>query len=148
MATERGLTRRSFVQSITTIVAAAFGSSFLWLARASADPAQAVLRSRPHKKTEDAKTGMQPLGLGSDRDGFIYIPTTYSPEKPTPLLVLLHGALARNQQRRFVQRAHCFLAGIHCARTQERGRRGFLSRTARRIRFYQSTRLAEPSFLS
>ena len=59
---------------------------------ASADPAQAVLRSRPHKKTEDVKTGMQPLGLGFGRDGFMYVPTTYLRDKPTPLLVLLHGA--------------------------------------------------------
>ena len=86
------LTRRGFVQSITGTAAAVFGSSFSGIARASADPAQAVLRSRPHKRTEEAKTGMHVLGLGPDRDGFIYIPSSYHPEKPTPLLVLLHGA--------------------------------------------------------
>jgi phospholipase/carboxylesterase len=86
------LTRRHFAQSIITTSAALFGSLFLGVARASADPAQAVLRSRPHKKTEDAKTGMHVLGLGSGRDGFMYVPTTYSPANPTPLLVLLHGA--------------------------------------------------------
>jgi phospholipase/carboxylesterase len=92
MATDRGLTRRSFVQTIGGTAAALFGSSFGGMPLVSADPAQAVLRSRPHKRTEDAKTGMQPLGIGFGRDGFMYVPATYRRDKPTPLLVLLHGA--------------------------------------------------------
>ncbi len=92
MATDRGLTRRSFVQTIGGGAATLFGCSLVGMALAPVDPAQAVLRSRPRKKTENAKIGMHALGLGSDRDGFMYVPSTYSAERPTPLLVLLHGA--------------------------------------------------------
>jgi len=39
-------------------------------------------------------TGLLKLGLatGSGRDGYVFIPPTYSPDVPTPLLVTLHGA--------------------------------------------------------
>lgn len=36
--------------------------------------------------------GLHPLGLSSGRDGFIYIPAPYTSAKPSPLVVLLHGA--------------------------------------------------------
>jgi len=32
------------------------------------------------------------LGLGADRDGLMYVPASYSPDRPAPLLVALHGA--------------------------------------------------------
>jgi phospholipase/carboxylesterase len=50
------------------------------------------LLSRPGTPTERAESGMHPLALGSDRDGFLYVPASYSPVKPAPLAVLLHGA--------------------------------------------------------
>jgi len=36
--------------------------------------------------------GRYPLGLGDDRDGFVYIPAGYTAGTPLPLLILLHGA--------------------------------------------------------
>ena len=39
-----------------------------------------------------APHGLQPLGLGGARDGLIYVPPTYRPGRPAPLLVMLHGA--------------------------------------------------------
>jgi predicted esterase len=39
-----------------------------------------------------AAPGQHALGLGSDRDGFVYVPKSYTPGKPLPLLVTLHGA--------------------------------------------------------
>jgi phospholipase/carboxylesterase len=92
MRTERALTRRDFVKSASGAAATLIGCSIGGLALAPSDPAEAILRSRPGKRTENAKAGMQPLGLALGRDGFLYVPASYSPTKPTPLLVLLHGA--------------------------------------------------------
>lgn len=41
-----------------------------------------------------APTGVLKLDLaaGAGRDGYVYVPSTYSPEVPTPLIVALHGA--------------------------------------------------------
>jgi phospholipase/carboxylesterase len=39
----------------------------------------------------DLRPGEHPLGLGSDRDGLIYVPRGYTPGVPMPLVVLLHG---------------------------------------------------------
>lgn len=41
-----------------------------------------------------APTGVLKLGLaaGAGRDGYVYVPSTYSPDVPTPLIVALHGA--------------------------------------------------------
>lgn len=46
----------------------------------------------PTTPTQSATPGLQPLGLASPRDGLRYVPSSYSPDKPIPLLVLLHGA--------------------------------------------------------
>jgi len=36
--------------------------------------------------------GRHPLRLGSDRDGFVYVPASAAPGKALPMLVMLHGA--------------------------------------------------------
>ena len=36
-------------------------------------------------------TGLRPLNLGASRDGQLFVPSTYSPAKPIPLVVLFHG---------------------------------------------------------
>ena len=40
----------------------------------------------------DVKIGQQPLNLGSDRDGLLYVPRGYKPGVPMPLVMMLHGA--------------------------------------------------------
>jgi predicted esterase len=50
------------------------------------------LTSRAATPTSNGSTGIVPLDLGEDRDGFIYVPAGYSPTKPAALVVLLHGA--------------------------------------------------------
>src|SRR5512142_3128588 len=34
----------------------------------------------------------QRLGLAADRDAYIYVPPTYSPNVPAPLVMMLHGS--------------------------------------------------------
>jgi phospholipase/carboxylesterase len=53
----------------------------------------ARLQVRPRPPTSgDAPTGLQPLGLGSGRDGFVFVPSGYRPDDPLPLVMTLHGA--------------------------------------------------------
>ena len=66
------LTRRSFLAAAGAV--AAFG-----LAR-RAEAADAV------------RIGEQPLKLGSDRDGMLFVPRGYKDDVPAPLVLMLHGA--------------------------------------------------------
>jgi phospholipase/carboxylesterase len=53
------------------------------------------LSARPEEmpaEVRNSPTGMHPLGLGERRDGMVYVPESYDPAHPAPLLVLLHGA--------------------------------------------------------
>ena len=36
--------------------------------------------------------GLEPLGLGAERDGVVYAPPGYRHDRPAPLVVMLHGA--------------------------------------------------------
>ncbi len=63
------------------------------MARQRDEATQGILTARPGTPTEAAVPGLHPLGLGNGtRDGFVYVPTTYRPDRPAPLAVLLHGA--------------------------------------------------------
>lgn len=50
---------------------------------------------------------MHPLKLGAERDGVLYVPRGYSPDKPVPLVLALHGATQSSQMpvRRFTAAA-------------------------------------------
>ena len=50
------------------------------------------LTARPVALTGSVQTGTTPLGLGGSRDGLLFVPSTYQPETPAPMMVLLHGA--------------------------------------------------------
>ena len=51
------------------------------------------LRARPGEvEPGAAPIGLRALGLASDRDGYLYVPGTYRPDRPGPLVLLLHGA--------------------------------------------------------
>jgi phospholipase/carboxylesterase len=62
------------------------------------DPSrQGRLLARPATKPMPANTarqqrGLHKLGLGERRDGLLYVPAGYRPQRPAPLVVLLHGA--------------------------------------------------------
>jgi phospholipase/carboxylesterase len=51
------------------------------------------LFARPHPPTAARHApGLHALGLGGKRDGLLYVPGSYDPERPAPLAVMLHGA--------------------------------------------------------
>jgi len=55
---------------------------------------QGVLTARPSLGTKPApeRQGIVALNLGAARDAALYVPKSYDPAKPAPLLLLLHGA--------------------------------------------------------
>jgi phospholipase/carboxylesterase len=61
--------------------------------RWAADPGRLLARPGP-PPVGPVPLGLQPLALKEDRDGLIYVPSGYQPERPLPLVVMLHGANA------------------------------------------------------
>ena len=55
---------------------------------------QGRLRARPGPPPSHAavSTDLRPLGLGSTRDGLLYVPAGYGEQEKAPLVVMLHGA--------------------------------------------------------
>jgi phospholipase/carboxylesterase len=53
---------------------------------------QSRLTARPGPPAESGPLGLRPLGLGTDRDGLLYVPPGYQPDTPAPLVLMLHGA--------------------------------------------------------
>ena len=51
-----------------------------------------LVRPGPSPSGAAASTGLRPLGLGSGRDGLLYVPAGYGAEKKAPLALTLHGA--------------------------------------------------------
>ena len=54
--------------------------------------AEGRVTARPGNPRRPGKRGLQPLGLTQGRDGFLYVPESYSADSPAPLAVMLHGA--------------------------------------------------------
>jgi phospholipase/carboxylesterase len=51
------------------------------------------LGARPHRPSlAPLGPGIHALGLAPGRDGLLYVPSTYSPSRPPPLVLMLHGA--------------------------------------------------------
>lgn len=55
-------------------------------------PAQAHLHARPGPVATPAPTGLRKLGIGGKRDSYLYVPPDYTPARPMPMVLLLHGA--------------------------------------------------------
>ena len=60
--------------------------------RSVANRGRLVARPTPPPRDTTAPTGLRPLGLGSGRDGLIYVPAGYRPTEEAPLALMLHGA--------------------------------------------------------
>lgn len=52
----------------------------------------ARLTARPGTPTGNAAPGLIRLGTGDVHDGYLYVPASYNPAHPTPLVLGLHGA--------------------------------------------------------
>lgn len=52
----------------------------------------ARLTARPGNPTGSVVTGINRLGLGTSRDGYLYVPAGYVPGRPAAFLMALHGA--------------------------------------------------------
>ncbi|MDQ4098377.1 MAG: alpha/beta hydrolase [Actinomycetota bacterium] len=81
------------------------------------------LRTRPSPpRSGDSPAGLLPLGLGEPRDGMHFVPSSYDPAVPLPLVVMLHGAGgdARGALEPFLPRAD--EAGMILLAPESRGR--------------------------
>jgi len=58
----------------------------------TARPAPGRLLARPSRPSASPVIGRSALGLASGRDGIMYVPPSYNPATPTPLVLMLHGA--------------------------------------------------------
>ena len=50
------------------------------------------LQARPGAVTTPGSLGLHQLASGTGRDALLYVPAAYHPERPMPLVVMLHGA--------------------------------------------------------
>jgi len=79
------------VAVIATVVLGAFA---LRSAPTQAGPNDA-LSYTPHAPTQTVTAGLAPLGIGDERDGFLFVPQGNAANHSAPLLILLHGATQR-----------------------------------------------------
>ena len=79
--------RRQFLATAGAIAAV----TMAW--RGSGNPRKGRLTVRPHSPTSsETTTGFGRLGQGNGKDGLVYVPAGYHPERPAPLMLSLHGA--------------------------------------------------------
>ncbi len=80
----------------------------------------ARLRARPAKPKLRATLGRHSFGLATGRDGYLSIPAGYTPEKPLPFILMLHGANGSAGLEKFCETAAN--QGIAVAVPDSRGR--------------------------
>jgi phospholipase/carboxylesterase len=93
MSPSLGIDRREFLR-----LTAAFGAMSLTSSLGAVKAQDSHLEARPAAPAKPAIRGETALGLGSGRDGLLYVPRGYDPGRPSPLAVVLHGA-GRDAQR-------------------------------------------------
>jgi predicted esterase len=90
------ITRRRFLGwGLAGAATAMAGSSLAGSRLFAAQDGVARFKARPGKPTKPAEIGLHDLGLGKGKDGVLSVPPGYKPEKPVPLIFMLHGALGR-----------------------------------------------------
>lgn len=86
------LSRRDFVSAWAAVVAAPLLSSCGEKPSPTQPDTDPRLTARPGVPQMTPTTGATQLGLGSPRDGLLYVPEGYTPDVSWPLFVALHGA--------------------------------------------------------
>ncbi len=79
------MSRREFARVAATGLLGAAG----WRRAA---PGDGRLRSRPRRPSAAVAPGEHALELAAGRDGLLYLPASYRPDRPAPLVLALHGA--------------------------------------------------------
>jgi|SRR5882724_548846 len=99
---DQAITRRRFVGLGAAAATLLAGSRLTGLAAEAGEAGR--LKARPGKPAQVVKPGVSDLGLAQGRDGSLYVPASYDPAKPMPLLLMLHGALGRTPPTRAFSR--------------------------------------------
>lgn len=86
-----GVSRRDFIKAGLAALATPPAASCLGSPMQPKVSVSPRLAARPGTPTAVPTLGLSPLGLGSERDGLLYVPQSYSPDTPMPLFVGLHG---------------------------------------------------------
>ena len=115
----QNITRRGFVGlGLAGVLGMLAGAGPAWSAK---DAEAGRLKARPGKPTLAVQPGIQPLGLAEGKDGIFSVPKGYSPDKPVPLVIMLHGARGRTEGfNTFCEMAND--AGLACVAPDSRGR--------------------------
>lgn len=90
---QAGLGRRDFVKVGITALASPllFGCGGDFVTFPPLSPATSRFMARPGEPTESFNVGLSELGITAVRGGQLYVPESYFPDTPAPLLVGLHG---------------------------------------------------------
>lgn len=81
-----------------------------------------LARPRPGPRGGTVARGMQPLDREGGRDGMLYIPAAYRPDRPLPLVLMLHGAGGEGRPGLTQLRPLADLAGLILLAPDSRGR--------------------------
>ena len=87
------LSRRRFLGMSAVLLGSGLNLDCIGVSEeASAATNDGRLSARPGPVTGSVDTGTTALNLGGSRDGLLFVPTSYTPSKPHPMILLLHGA--------------------------------------------------------
>ena len=93
------ITRREFIERCAGLCATGAGAALVSACGfgsvnegSASEIVTGRLSARPGAPTGSVTPGLAALGFSPSRDGLLYIPRDYSPQRPAPLVLMLHGA--------------------------------------------------------